>query len=562
MRGAAVMLTLLLLLLFTGACLAADWPVPQGDRCLTNRSAAKGDLTQAPRELWRVPTGVWSAEVEVVAGAVGDSTVTMSAMTAGPLPEGEGRVRGKGGKKRSRPQPDWRRLSLDVAGTGAPVTVPDGYWGKLIPGRRGLQRVAWTGTWGEGPERIQCFSYEEGLDHPRLEWETEPVTTVYSPQICLADVNGDGTTEVVSALHYRILIFDGATGERRASLRYHNLRNYGFFGVFWEPGDERAKFANISDFANHFDVINQVGDELLVAFRRDVGGTEAGGITRHTKIVRPGPNPLEDVDGDGHPELTFNFFNDRGDERWQVVSYEPLTGTLKHDLAGRYLVGMYDVDGCGRPELLCHTLRDRHITGWGEASVLKVEGGRVRTLFTQRGVRFATFDLRYLPPTVDTGAAGGKTTAAAGRLGPRGEPGFLLERPGRDRRAASLQAYLWGKAGFTPGWQVVAPAGGTLAVRAVEGRDYGFTLPAGRPARVALHVTAPAPGAQVALAGATGTLQSCSPQAPLAPRPIVVGEGKAAVLVTETGNETVAAYALGGAQPRRLWERRLWHVHR
>ena len=102
-----------------------------------------------------------------------------------------------------------------------------------------------------------------------------------------------------------------------------------------------------------------MGSDMVVAFRRDVQGAEGGGITRSTKIVRPGPNPLEDIDGDGHAEMIFNLFNDEGDGQWHVMSYEQLTGTVKLNLKGEYLVGIADVDGCGHPELLCQAVSDR-----------------------------------------------------------------------------------------------------------------------------------------------------------------------------------------------------------
>ena len=534
--------------LLAAACLAADWPLPRHDRALTNRSPLRGDLEGPPRALWRLATGAWQGVVEVAAGA-GPRVLAVGEATAPPLPAG------KGARKRARAPLDWEQRLLDISGSG-PVPAPEGYWGKLIPERRGLQRVAWTSTWGEGPSRLQCFSYEGGLDQPRLEWEAEPEATVYSPQVCLADVNGDGETEVVTSLHYRIIIYEGHSGKKLRELRYHQLRNYGYFGCFFDPGSRWAKFVNVSDFANHFDVINWEGGDLLVAFRRDVEGVELGGITRHRKIVRPGPHPLEDIDGDGHPELTCNLFNDEGDERWHVVSWQPLTGTLKVNLAGQYLVGICDVDGCGSPELLCHALASRHTTGWGRLSVVKVREGKAKVIFQAQGARFGEFDLAHLPPTADTGAAGGMTTAAAGRIGPRGQPGFILLRPGTDRRAARAEAYAWSQGKFSRCWAAAAPAGGALRVRSVEGRDYGSALKLTRPARVLLEVTAPGQRADLGLEGVSGRVESWGPRAGLAPMPIVIKAGGACYLVTETSSDQVAAYRLGAGPPARHWQRR------
>jgi hypothetical protein len=513
-----------------------DWPMPAHDRTLSNRSPLKCDLQAAPRKLWQLNTAVWTGDVEVVADGQ-KQTLTLDT----PL-------------NASTPIPT---RMLDVSGSGKPVPVADGYWARLLPQVKGLQRVAWTSTWGDTPSRLQCFSYEQGLGHPKLEWETPPEQTVYAPQTCIADVNGDGKQEVVCSLHYRTMVFDGQTGKKLHELRYHHLRNYGFFGLFFEPGDSYAKFVNISDFAHHFDVLDFNGGDMTVAFRRDVQGVESGGITRSSKIVRPGPNPLEDLDGDGHVEMTFNLFNDQGDNMWHVMSYEPLTGTVKLNLKGQYLVGLYDVDGCGHPELLCQSVSDRNTTGWTTLKVLKLRNGKVETLQTIDNARFATFDLTYLPPTVDTGAAGGRTTAAAGRIGAHGEPGFLLLRPGTDLRPCRAEAYVRQGGRFIPAWSVAAPPDGTLAVYSVEGRNAGDTLASGKPARVVFTVSGPQSHTAITLAGAQGQPRNWNAAVRSAPAPIVVSSRGRPYLITENSNDRVAAYALSPERksPKLLWQR-------
>lgn len=527
-----------------------DWPLLRHDHARTNRSPMKSNLSSAPRELWRIDTAVWSGDVEVMAFP-SKHVLALDAATHTTIPP-------KPGSKPTRPSlPDWQVRMLDITGSGKPVKVSPGeYWAKLIPGRRGYQRVAWTSTWGDAPSRLQCFSYEEGRDKPKLEWQTEEQHTVYSPQTIFADVNGDGNTEIICAMHYRVMIFAGATGKKLHEIRYHNLRNYGFFGLFFEPGDPHPKFVNISDFANHFDVIDFDGKALRVAFRRDVESPEGGGILRHTKILRPGPNPLEDIDGDGHAELTFNFFNDHGDGRWHVTSYQPLTGQVKLDLKEHYLIGLVDVDGCGTPELLCHSAADRHISGWPTLRVIKIHNGQTQTLFTLQKARFGTFDLRNLPPTMDTNAANGKLTAAAGRIGPNGEPGFIVLRPGKDQRPAKAEGYIWKGGKFVLGWTVTAPSEGTIAVRAVEGRDAYSDLPPGTPARVMLTISAPTNEAIVQMTGTTGRTKVWEKRAPIPPAPIVVTDNERRMLIVETSNDRIVAYAIStNGSPQLLWQR-------
>lgn len=534
--------------LYQQTCDDRDWPMPRHDRGLTNRSPLKNRLTGAPRELWRLNTAIWSGELDVSAGA-GSTSIALDRPAPAPpaSPDRDG----------ARPaRVAWKPRGRDVAGDNTSVSAPPGYWARLIPGIKGLQRVQWTSTWGDAPSKLQCFSYEKGPDHPKLEWETPPEKPVYSPLTCFADVDGDGKLDVVVATHYRIMIFDGATGKKQHELRYHNLRNYGFFGVFSVPGDRHAKFVTLSDFAGHYDVVDYDGTKMAVAFRRDIEGTEGGGIHRHQKILRPGPNPLGDLDGDGRPEMTFNLFNDQGDERWHVVSYELPTGAVKLDMGGQYLVGIYDADGDGQPELLCQSAPRRNTSGWGTISVLKLRGGRAEKLFSLDGARFGTFDLTDLPPTADTCAAGGRTTVAAGRIGPQGEPGFVVLRPGADRRAGTAEAYVWQNGAFARSWTVPAPSDGAVSVLRVEGRDEGSSVPAGEPAHVLLAVSGPKQACALALQGAEAQVRRWAPRATVAPDPIVVTGRNGARLVTETSNGRIAAYALSKASPPALlWER-------
>lgn len=525
-----------------------DWPMPRHDRGLTNRSPLKNTLTTAPRELWRLNTAVWAGELDVWAGG-----------EAGVIPLDRPPAAPSSGPESDRAPAAriaWKPRLRDVSGDSAPRQAPPGHWGRLVPGRRGLQRVQWTVIWGGAPSRLQCFSYEEGLSRPKLVWETPPEEDVWNPMTCVADVDGDGTLEVSVATHHRLMIFDGATGAKRHELRYHKLRNYGFLGLFFMPGDRYAKFVTISDFAGHYDVLDYDGKKLSLAFRRDVEGTEGGGIMRHRKILRPGPNPLADLDGDGRPEMTFNFFNDRGDERWHVVSYALNSGAVKLDLDGQYLAGIYDIDGDGASELFCQSTPARNTSGWGTVSVLRLRDGRAETLFRLDGARFGTFDLAELPPTADTVADGGRATVAAGRIGPSGESGFVLLRPGEDRRAAAAESYVWKQGRFTRDWTVPAPPEGTLSVLRVEGRDEGSFVPSVEAAHVLLTISGPKQASTVSIRGAGATVRSWAPRATLAPSPIVVTGRDGTRLVTETSNGRIAAYRLGGAgTPALLWER-------
>ena len=70
-------------------------------------------------------------------------------------------------------------------------------------------------------------------------------------------------------------------------------------------------------------------------------------------ILRTGILPVQDVDGDGRPEIVVSLFNGGGDGRWHTLALEGMTGRTKLDLPAQALSGLVDVDGDGAVELAC-----------------------------------------------------------------------------------------------------------------------------------------------------------------------------------------------------------------
>ena len=70
------------------------------------------------------------------------------------------------------------------------------------------------------------------------------------------------------------------------------------------------------------------GDRLRLLWRRDIEQN----IQSKSRIIRPGPNPVQDINGDGRIEIVFNLFNERDDGQWHVVACDALTGETVLDL--------------------------------------------------------------------------------------------------------------------------------------------------------------------------------------------------------------------------------------
>ena len=78
----------------------------------------------------------------------------------------------------------------------------------------------------------------------------------------MADANNDGQPDIIIAMHYRIVVLNGATGATIDNLKYYNGRNYGFLGAANIDGDPEPEFCIISDFAQHIEVIDNQNGKL------------------------------------------------------------------------------------------------------------------------------------------------------------------------------------------------------------------------------------------------------------------------------------------------------------
>src|SRR4029450_2122275 len=100
---------------------------------------------------------------------------------------------------------------------------------------------------------LELFRHDEGFEKPRRVWQSEPEGDVFMPLCVVQDIDRDGTQEVVVALHYRVLIYEGTTGRKETELRFHSSRSYGWFGLAEIDGDPPLELVVLSDFQSHFD---------------------------------------------------------------------------------------------------------------------------------------------------------------------------------------------------------------------------------------------------------------------------------------------------------------------
>ena len=456
-------MVLLLALLAAMALLAGsapgqtdEWLQLRGDRHMSGRSSGAGQMRHGPpQERWRYDIAAWEAYVQVDRQQ-GDDAVELP--FAAPVDPGYIGARGQAWG--IGPQ------SFDLAGDGAGVGMPvDNVFkvAKVLSGVEGLQRFEMDDSFSDGgaePKRGRLIAYDGG--QPRVVWETEAFDNSWDPNVLVVDADADGQLDIAVATHYRVLVFDGATGATKMQLRYHDYRNYGWFGAANIDDDPYPEFAVVADFSMHAEVIDNDGAQLTLRWLRDIQPDPA----QSTKVVRPKPRALVDADGDGRFELLYSIYNDQGDGQWHLVAVDALSGETVYDFARHYLHGMADIDGDGVVELFVSATTGEALPTYAPLAVWTLERGAVEVRWSQQLGRFSTVVLNQLPLQVNTGAADGLRTVSTGDVDADGRADFLVAQAagaGEVLRALGCD----GQGRITALWSVRGPDGAALEMAAV-----------------------------------------------------------------------------------------------
>src|SRR3989440_5614467 len=431
------------------------WPRYAHDPALTARSPLHGNITQ-PKTLWSYSIAGRELLVEIlpVNGTHALRFAAKDAATVGP----EAIV--------PRPGP----TSLDLDGSGTLHPALESYherWAKILPNVRGLQRVAWSHTWTDQKVcRLQLFAYDQGFDKPRLVWQTDPPEdTIFQPLNIVYDLDGDGVPEICVAAHYRVMIFEGATGRKETELRYHQSRAYGWFGLADVDGDGQKELITIGDFQSHIDVLNYdpkkpEDQRLSVRWRRDIEQN----IEERKKWPQIGPRPVADVTGDARPEIVLNLFNDSGDGQWHVVVLNAATGAQLFDLPRQYMQGTADVESKGKDELFLIETNGALVPAFGTIQLMDLRGGAPSVKWSQTNSAWIWADLLGMDATWSTSAAQGMRQVLLSVSGRGERPAFLVAQRKADAEApfpTTLTATRAGKDGkLETIWKVSGLAGG------------------------------------------------------------------------------------------------------
>ncbi len=218
----------------------------------------------------------------------------------------------------------------------------------------------------------------------------------FHPTVAAADMDNDGVDELVVSKLSGLYVFNVLTGTMVQSVRWtsngERHRNYGLLQLIDINGDGVREVVIVAErVARHISVIGNDGKgNLSLLWDRFIEFIYPDDTTelRHTG------NSVQDVDGDGRPELVVSLFNARKDGCWWIEVIDPLTGSVKAAMKDRYLWGVQDVDGDGVSELLIGTEYLRNPVPFSSVEVVSLRRLTPVTLWSCQKARFAGRGLR------------------------------------------------------------------------------------------------------------------------------------------------------------------------
>ncbi|MCC6442867.1 MAG: hypothetical protein IT210_05345 [Armatimonadetes bacterium] len=524
--------------------LPGEWPAFRGGVSLDARSSLKGRITR-PEVAWKHFVGASETLLIAEPGKVSTKLTLPGPETAGHI-EGSYDARwgltSPVGEIEGKIQPIIRATTVTYA--------------RVIPGEKGLQKLEFesgfskptaSGQWQ--PCVGRCFVWRDGKWE--MVWETESIEMLFQPLPIAGDFDGDGQPEVAILPWYEILMLDARTGRVKDRCRFTEGRSYGFFGVYDLDGDGKSEFLVQSDFSKHVEVLGYRGGKLSLLWQKEIESD----ISNPQKILRVGPNPAADLDGDGRLEVTVNLYNGSGDGRWHITVHDGLTGSLKADLPDERLDSLADVDGDGITELLTTRTDPDTLRGFGAVRVRSLARGREGVLWEMPDVRWQTWEPPF-PPNVNSTATFGQRDVLWRPV--EGKAVVVLQvglSPLEDNPRPRLLAASWGKDGFERDIFVdirLGPASGSAASDLVE----AIALDARK--NVLMRATS-SPDKSMTLVCQRGHLRTLGsrPESSPAGNPAVAmdrNSGRPVIVLQGSGEELVAfAPPIDGQPARELW---------
>lgn len=415
---------------------AGEWPCHRGNGTQDAWSPLKGQMTQ-PGVVWKHFAGSVETLLAIRPGS-GEAAAQV------PLPVLKPAT--------AVSDPRWGLVPqmVELAGKQQPLVrnITTTY-AHVLADEPGLQKLEFEssfdkpavgGTWALCVGR--CFAWRSGAW--AQVWETETLPMLFHPLPLVGDFDADGSPEVAILPWYELLVFDARTGKIKDRCRFTEGRSYGFFGVYDLDGDGKSEFVVEADFAKHVNVMGYREGKLKQLWHREI----ELGFGDPQKVLRAGPDPVADVDGDGRLEVLVNLYNGNNDKRWHITVHDCTTGEIKADLLDEFLNCPADVDGDGIAELLTTPTNGAGVPLYGPIAVRSLRTGKVETLWQTKDAGWQTWDPPQ-PMYVNSSATLANRTVLLRNVGAQST--VVLRAPAPDdQNEAILTVAAWGPTGFEP----------------------------------------------------------------------------------------------------------------
>jgi hypothetical protein len=233
-------------------------------------------------------------------------------------------------------------------------------FGKILADVPGEQLCAWWS--GDSEKRFggssargvgYLWSFEDGVDSPRLRFHAEEDGTIYAPLHLLADMDADGDADMVMISHEAMWVYDLASGEKTMHSTWGpQIRTYWAATAAMPLADgELPSLLMINPMIPGVQVVTQDGTTARSKWKRVVGHAE-NQYQSKVKIDRAAPDPFIDLDGDGEIEILAAVTNEHADEKVHLVIFSANEGERVYDAADQTVLTVDDLDGVDPPEVL------------------------------------------------------------------------------------------------------------------------------------------------------------------------------------------------------------------
>lgn len=306
--------------------------------------------------------------------------------------------------------------------------------GDFLPDVKGLEKIEWL---HEVSDPVKLYERSDG--QWQMRWKIEsPVNTsaAANRNVIVDDLDGDGQLETAGIWWYKLMVADLRTGDVEQLVSFFNEgsfsgRAYGWLGSHDFDRDGKKELVILADTENHLDVLGWEGDKLTKLWGRII----ESGIAQKKTIVVPGVNPLEDIDGDGTPEIVLSVYNYDyatnaiGGGKWHVVVLEPMTGNVRLDITDEYLSGLRDLDNDKIVELFTTSTTGEQVDDPGMLKIRSFRDGNLSIRWQPaEAATFQTQPIEDFPQHVNTSSPEGWRTTLAGPFRCGGRSVFFTNR--------------------------------------------------------------------------------------------------------------------------------------